>query len=207
VNATQPGRSPTQSSPLPRDAARTFGPLETDASMPKIGAHTLALECEAARQSGAGSLRGDRRTRKEGRGASRPALGGRPIPLCPLTQVRAVKARRRHVGASASPALTALAVPEKEILEIRCCGHFCGHRCGRPQPTVTSMTTTYRILQAPEERLVYIVAEAGELLGISRAFAYELVARGELPVIRLGRRIVVPKPALLAMVDLTPQTL
>jgi excisionase family DNA binding protein len=39
-----------------------------------------------------------------------------------------------------------------------------------------------------EERLVYSVAEAGELLGISRAFAYELVGRGELPVIRLGRR-------------------
>jgi excisionase family DNA binding protein len=58
----------------------------------------------------------------------------------------------------------------------------------------------------PGERLVLTVAEAGELLGISRAFAYELVARGELPVIRLGRRIVVPKAALLAMVDLIPQT-
>ena len=45
----------------------------------------------------------------------------------------------------------------------------------------------------PGERLVLTVAEAGKLLGISRAFAYELVARGELPVIRLGRRIVVPK--------------
>ena len=58
----------------------------------------------------------------------------------------------------------------------------------------------------PGERLVLTVAEAGELLGISRAFAYELVGRGELPVIRLGRRIVVPKAALLAMVDLTLQT-
>jgi excisionase family DNA binding protein len=62
------------------------------------------------------------------------------------------------------------------------------------------MTTTYRILQAPEERLVYTVAEAGEMLGISRAFAYELVARGELPVIRLGRRRLVPKAGLLALV-------
>lgn len=52
-----------------------------------------------------------------------------------------------------------------------------------------------------EERLVYTVAEAGELLGISRAFAYELVARGELPVIRLGRRRLVPKVALLAIVE------
>jgi hypothetical protein len=31
-----------------------------------------------------------------------------------------------------------------------------------------------------DERLVYTVTEAAELLGISRAFAYELVARGEL---------------------------
>jgi excisionase family DNA binding protein len=54
------------------------------------------------------------------------------------------------------------------------------------------------------DRLVLTVAEAGQLLGISRAFAYELVARGELPVIRLGRRIVVPKAALLAMVGLEP---
>ena len=36
-------------------------------------------------------------------------------------------------------------------------------------------------------------------MGISRAFAYELVARGELPVIRLGRRRLVPKVALLAI--------
>lgn len=49
------------------------------------------------------------------------------------------------------------------------------------------------------DRLVVTVAEAAELLGISRAFAYELVARNELPVLRLGRRIVVPKAALLAM--------
>jgi excisionase family DNA binding protein len=58
-------------------------------------------------------------------------------------------------------------------------------------------TSTDRI----EDRLVYSVAEAGALLGISRAFAYELVARGELPVIRLGRRRLVPKVALLALVE------
>jgi excisionase family DNA binding protein len=52
-----------------------------------------------------------------------------------------------------------------------------------------------------EDRLVLTVAEAGHLLGISRAFAYELVARGDLPVIRLGRRRLVPKVALLALVE------
>ena len=46
------------------------------------------------------------------------------------------------------------------------------------------------------ERLVWSVAEAGRLLGISRAHAYELVARGELPHLRLGRRVVVPKHAI-----------
>ncbi len=51
-----------------------------------------------------------------------------------------------------------------------------------------------------DDRLVFTVAEAGSLLGISRAFAYELVARGELPVIRLGRRRLVPKVALFALV-------
>ena len=40
------------------------------------------------------------------------------------------------------------------------------------------------------------VDDAAYLLNISRAFAYELVARGELPAIRLGRRIVIPRAAL-----------
>ena len=65
------------------------------------------------------------------------------------------------------------------------------------------MNTSIRTLQTPDDRLVYTVAEAAKLLGISRAFAYELVARGELPVIRLGRRRLVPKAALLALVGQT----
>ena len=50
--------------------------------------------------------------------------------------------------------------------------------------------------QADEGRLVWTVEEAGRMLGISRAHAYELVARGELPHLRLGRRVVVPKQAI-----------
>ena len=57
------------------------------------------------------------------------------------------------------------------------------------------------VIAPSEDRLVYTVAEAGELLGISRAFAYELVARGELPVILLGLRRLVPKVALLAVLE------
>ncbi len=40
------------------------------------------------------------------------------------------------------------------------------------------------------------VEEAAELLGISRSLGYELVASGQLPSVRLGRRIVVPRRAL-----------
>jgi len=50
------------------------------------------------------------------------------------------------------------------------------------------------------------VQRAGELLGISRYAAYRAAANGELPVLRLGRRLLVPTPRLLAMlgVDSTP---
>ena len=50
-------------------------------------------------------------------------------------------------------------------------------------------------------RLVLSVTEAAGLLGISRGLAYELVARGELPSLRLGRRIVVPRRALEGLLE------
>src|SRR5579863_7892090 len=53
---------------------------------------------------------------------------------------------------------------------------------------------------ARRDWLVVTVPEAAALLGISRGLAYELAARGELPVVGLGRRIVVPRRALLDLV-------
>lgn len=46
------------------------------------------------------------------------------------------------------------------------------------------------------ERLVLTVVAAGELLGVCRATAYMLARTGQIPTIRLGRRLVVPKSAL-----------
>lgn len=46
------------------------------------------------------------------------------------------------------------------------------------------------------ERLTLSIDEAAAMLGISRAHAYELVRRGELPRLRLGRRVVIPRKAL-----------
>ncbi len=46
------------------------------------------------------------------------------------------------------------------------------------------------------ERMTLSIDEAAAMLGISRAHAYELVRRGELPRLRLGRRVVIPRKAL-----------
>lgn len=46
------------------------------------------------------------------------------------------------------------------------------------------------------ERLAVSVEEAARLLGISRDLAYDLVSRGELQAVRLGRRIVIPRLSL-----------
>ena len=51
------------------------------------------------------------------------------------------------------------------------------------------------------DRLTLSVEEAANILGISRAFAYQLVAKKELPAVRLGRRIVVPRRAVEALVE------
>ena len=45
-------------------------------------------------------------------------------------------------------------------------------------------------------RQTLTVEEAGGLLGISRNSAYEAARRGELPAIRIGKRLIVPRAAL-----------
>ena len=50
-------------------------------------------------------------------------------------------------------------------------------------------------------RLTLTVEEAGQVLGVSRGYAYELVRQGALPCMRLGRRIVIPVRALDALID------
>ena len=52
-----------------------------------------------------------------------------------------------------------------------------------------------------EGRLVLSVSEAAQLLGISRGLAYDLARAGQLPSLRLGRRLVVPRAALLTWLE------
>lgn len=54
------------------------------------------------------------------------------------------------------------------------------------------------------EPLTITVSEAADLLGISKTLAYALVRRREIPCIRLGRRVVVPRRALEEMVGSLP---
>jgi len=52
-----------------------------------------------------------------------------------------------------------------------------------------------------EKRLCITVPEVAEMLGISRNFAYELVKQGQLPVIRFGKRLLIPRIALEKMLE------
>jgi len=51
------------------------------------------------------------------------------------------------------------------------------------------------------ERLTFSVEEAAELIGVGRSAAYEAVRRGEIPVIRIGRRVLVPRSRLFQMLN------
>ena len=46
------------------------------------------------------------------------------------------------------------------------------------------------------EPLVYTIEEARKLLSLGRSGAYEAARRGDIPVLRIGRRWLVPRVAL-----------
>lgn len=52
------------------------------------------------------------------------------------------------------------------------------------------------------DKLTYTVTEVAELLGISRTSAYECVHRGEIPSLRLGRRLLVTRAGLEQLLEL-----
>lgn len=58
-------------------------------------------------------------------------------------------------------------------------------------------------LPDPNEVPVLSVQEAGELLGISKDSAYRAANAGEIPTIRIGKRILVPTAKLRQLLGLT----
>ena len=56
------------------------------------------------------------------------------------------------------------------------------------------------------ERLtVPVWPDAGQMLGLGRNAIYEAISRGEIPVIRIGRRILISKKALENLLDGKPK--
>lgn len=51
------------------------------------------------------------------------------------------------------------------------------------------------------ERATLTVGEAAKILGISRNSAYQGILIGEIPYIKIGRRILVPKAALMKLLE------
>lgn len=51
------------------------------------------------------------------------------------------------------------------------------------------------------ERLVLTVSEAAKQLGLSRGLMYEAVRTNQIPSIRIGRRILIPRAALQRLLD------
>lgn len=68
---------------------------------------------------------------------------------------------------------------------------------------MTQATAPLR-LDELEGRITLTVEEVATILGLGRTAAYEAARRGELPSRRLGRRVIVPVPALLAWLGVTP---
>jgi hypothetical protein len=56
------------------------------------------------------------------------------------------------------------------------------------------------------ERAAVTVEGAGEILGIGRSAAYSAAKAGQIPTIRVGRRLIVPTARLRAMLGETPET-
>jgi excisionase family DNA binding protein len=52
-------------------------------------------------------------------------------------------------------------------------------------------------LEAVEGKATITIEQTARLLGLGRTAAYDAAKRGELPTRRLGRRLLVPVPALL----------
>ena len=51
------------------------------------------------------------------------------------------------------------------------------------------------------EPLAYTVKDAASALGVSRGLLYQLIASGELPAIKLGSRRLIPREAIVALLQ------
>jgi excisionase family DNA binding protein len=62
------------------------------------------------------------------------------------------------------------------------------------------LTTSQRRESGPEPLLLH-ASEVAKILGIGRSKVYEMTSSGELPVVKIGTSVRVPKKALLDWID------
>jgi Helix-turn-helix domain len=62
-------------------------------------------------------------------------------------------------------------------------------------------TVTGSNAEADDKRLVYDVPEAGAMIGLTRNASYAAAKRGDIPTIRFGKQIKVPKVAFHRMLE------
>src|SRR2546426_12749567 len=68
-----------------------------------------------------------------------------------------------------------------------------------PSPGLLGLTDQYSHLP-----LTMKVDEAAKVLGTSRGTVYEMIRRGDLFALRLGRRLIVPRRAIVELLEGTP---
>ena len=74
-------------------------------------------------------------------------------------------------------------------------------------PNYITLRMTRDETEVRVERKTYSVAETAKVLGIGRSAAYQAVKAGEIPSIRIGRRLLVPVQALEQLLSTaTPST-
>jgi excisionase family DNA binding protein len=74
---------------------------------------------------------------------------------------------------------------------------------GRALPPYAESSAAGTPADAAELPPTISVEHAAKLLGVSRSAAYRAVAAGQLPCLRLGRRIYIPTARLLAMLGVS----
>jgi excisionase family DNA binding protein len=58
-----------------------------------------------------------------------------------------------------------------------------------------------------KDRLCFSIPEVAKMLGISRGLAYELAGSGNIPIVRMGKRLLVPRVALERLLNQTEKDL
>lgn len=72
-------------------------------------------------------------------------------------------------------------------------------------PTTTTAARPALTIADLQDRATITIPEAGQVLGLGEWAAYRAATRGEIPTLTLGRRKVVPVPALLRLLGATEE--